>query len=469
MKIRVLTFLLAMLMIAALFGCGKDEKKDDQTTESSVAESETEQTVELPKLNREVNMCIGGGGEEILWISEDTSTVISNAVYHKNISIENTLNCILNISYEPVVWNTRNEFYTKVSTAVMNDEHLYDVVAAYSPLPPQMVVNGLMQRMDTLQYLDFTKEWWPDSLVSELTVDGRVYMLSGDASLGLLEGLYVMFFNQDMVKSYQLSDPYDLLFDKEWTLEKYDAILKTFAQGTDVLGMEYKDNAFLSAFISSLDINITEISDEGVPVLTFGTQSVIDKTEALQNVLNTDAVKMTGMDAYTDFESQKTFSIICDLGEARKIRESNVTFKWGCVPLPMYDSEQDHYEVWMGNGFALFCIPRDATSGNESALFLEVYGQKSYEITTPAYYETALKLQYAPDETTSRVFDIIRSGADFQFGTIYANEFYQNTYTQWKVVAQNPNTSWETTYKTYQNVWKKSINELITKFRALPV
>ena len=498
MKIRILSALLALLILASVVGCSSGSNTDADTTkqttaadptttaaddtqitegdtaeaadtETTEADTTEEVVVVRPKLSHrdEIKMYIGNGGDRMLWIADENSAdVISNGVYRKNVAVEEALDCPVSMRYENIGWDSRQEMYDTIANGVNTNNHAYDVVTGYSVVPPMLVINGYMQRMETLDYIDFTKTWWASKLMEELTVGGRVYLASGDASLGLFEALYVMFFNQNMVINYHMEDPYDLVLNGTWTLEKLDEIMKIF-DGGEIPALEINHATQASAFISSLGIHITELNTDGDPEFVFGTQSAIDKTDALQAVLRSDAFKVD-TEWRNHFVSQASFSTICDMKFARTVRTQNITFDWGCVPLPKYD-EKSEYRVWAATNIALFCIPRDALSGTDSAIFLEEYSAQSNAITTPRYYEVALKVQFSPDETTAEIFDIIRTGVDFQFGAVFANEFQpKNPYSCWRSTAVSKTATWESVYDQYESGWHTSLTEMITTIKSFP-
>ena len=68
--------------------------------------------------------------------------------------------------------------------------------------------------------LDFEKPWWPSNLIEQSTINDKLYFVSGDISANVIYAMYVIFFNKGIQNEFKLEDPYQLVHDGKWTLDK---------------------------------------------------------------------------------------------------------------------------------------------------------------------------------------------------------------------------------------------------------
>ena len=60
---------------------------------------------------------------------------------------------------------------------------------------------------------------------------------------------------------------------------------------------------------------------------------------------------------------------------------------------------------------------------------LECMGSEGYRTISPAIFVPFMKIKYASDDTTSKMYDIIRGGAIFDNGRIFSSVF-ENMFTK---------------------------------------
>jgi hypothetical protein len=80
---------------------------------------------------------------------------------------------------------------------------------------------------------------------------------------------------------------------------------------------------------------------------------------------------------------------------------------------------QEHYYTRIQDGVSLFCIPVNCDKTEMVAAFMEAAASESYRNVSPAYFDVAMKLKYARDETAAKMLDIIRDGAYLNFASVY--------------------------------------------------
>ena len=77
-----------------------------------------------------------------------------------------------------------------------------------------------MLDLNTLDYLDFNKPWWNQSWNSNTEISGKLYSCVGYLCLDLLRNTEIVYFNKGMIDDFKFENPYDLVANNKWTLEK---------------------------------------------------------------------------------------------------------------------------------------------------------------------------------------------------------------------------------------------------------
>lgn len=93
--------------------------------------------------------------------------------------------------------------------------------------------------------------------------------------------------------------------------------------------------------------------------------------------------------------------------------------EYGVLPPPKRDEAQDGYFTLARNVYSSFGIPITAGDTELAGAFMEAAASENHRTLAPAYFETALKVKYARDEESARMFDLIKSGMKFNLGYTY--------------------------------------------------
>ena len=154
------------------------------------------------------------------FVNEQTGESVNDSIYSRNLTIEDRLKVKLNFVPSPGKYEKQDEFVAKANADITSGLCEYDVVAAYSMVIATMAYKGMVRDLTQYSTLDFEKPWWPDNLLEESTINDKLYFASGDISTNMLYMMYCCFFNKEMLATYGLENPYDLVDNNQWTLDK---------------------------------------------------------------------------------------------------------------------------------------------------------------------------------------------------------------------------------------------------------
>lgn len=164
MNKRILSLLLAALLLASATACGNNTTKTDETTGSSdttadtnggnteTAPTETALTDSLPD-----GLDFGGATytiyarEDLEWgtemyVDELTGEIVNDAIYNRSRNVDERLNVAITQVTAPGIWGNETSFNEAIRSAVMAGDSSYQLVAGYAyyitalatsqPLPP---------------------------------------------------------------------------------------------------------------------------------------------------------------------------------------------------------------------------------------------------------------------------------------------------------------------------------------------
>ena len=457
-------FLLAAMAATTLASCGGDSgKTNNDTTATPSGGGET--TTEAADSNLDAKGFLkdeipadtnfGGATVNMLirekiantefFVEEATGDIVDDALISRNDKVEERLGVKLNFITMPGEWGDKDTFNGAIKQSVLAGDGAYDLCAVLSNQLATLTLDGLLTNLNTLPYLDFEKPWWAKGLLDELAVDDKLYFASGDASLGLINGMMCVFYNKKLCEDFSIPDMYDIVNNGEWTIDKVVELTENTYQdlnGNDKVDKEdqfgFTTGSFnqLYGFIDSFNLPILEKDDNGQPSkVVFDSEKVVDAVDKLVSLFKDNKAFATlskdGDDYQIAFKSGRVLFCTGEFKDTSTYRDISA-FDYGVIPFPKYDTTQKDYRTTARATYSSFCIPVTANNAEMSAAVLECFASESYRQVSPAYFETALKVKYSRDDETSQMFDLIKSSVTFSFATSFTMAINdpQNTFKQ---------------------------------------
>ncbi len=501
MKIRLLTLLLAILMAAGCFVACADNTEDPETPDTTTVSDTSEIVTTIPgdvvyvdtngyeidSLPEDLNY----GGKKVTALAwsdhtmhefestsdQQTADIVQDALLERNKTVEDRLGVEISYVYEKGNGDNMTAFIKAVDAGNVAGE--YDYLATYSRIAPRLAVDGKLQDMYELDYMDFDKPWWPDSLVEEATLNDQLYYCSGDISTNLIWMMQGMFFNKDLLKNYQIEqDPYELVASYKWTI-------KTFMEMCEGKYQDMTGDGKSSDDIFGYSVYQVNLDDFGVgagfkPIVN------VDGHLELSGDLDSDWIS-TLVDDFIDFmkadytyckDETKTRNIFFEerslfmndrlfviAGKDYSSNPTKIEFEYGIVPLPLRNEKQDAYYSNLGNPFTIYSVPVtiDAERKQMAGAVLECLASESYRQVTPNVYELAIKAKYSSGDDAAKMFDLIRSTVVFDAGRLFniAGYFAGNIFRAEIVRGTN---SWFTTVRSNRSLLDADIKKVNAAF-----
>lgn len=488
-KKRIISSLL-LASLLAVYSCGDTSAKTDATSSSDTeTSSELAETTEaelrdslpddLDYGQKTITMFVNGSLSYNEFDAEaNDGDVVNDAIWNRNRDVSERLNVNYEFVKEPGLWADRQNFAKKISKSISANESAYDIVAGYSMAIASLAADGMLTDLTGTKYIDLEKPWWSKNLMGQSSVGEKLYFASGDISDSLLYNMMAVLFNKELMADNNVEEPYQLVFDGKWTLDKL--IEMSTGVYRDLNGNSEKDvdsdifgldlfHVYTDAFFFASGLRTTEMNADGIPEISplFGsekTQALIEKLCGFIYGANDAFLVDENTELkHSYFETGRfMFSPHEVLYASTNLRNSK--FDYGILPIPKYDEAQDEYYTIASFPYTLYGIPVDAPDADMSSAVLEALASESSRTVMPAVFEVALKVKYTSDDSAAQVYDIIRNSMTYDFGRVFTDNMNALTYSLFRDAVRENNSNWMSTYARDKNTLENKMNKLVEKF-----
>ena len=480
MKNLIIFILIPVVFLMLLLSCSpaKDEGNatdDFKANENAESENDSANTDNkpddipdgIPELNfngETVNFLYRDYMEYETTAEAQDAEVISDAVYKRNMAVEERFNIKFNMIAVRGAWDHKDEFLKRVRNSVSAGDDDYDIIAGYSAYILELTSGGYLNNWHEMPHVGLDKPWWYQDYISEMTVNNNMFFLTGDLALSTISLANALFYNKELWQNYNLEDPYAIVREGNWTIDKMEEFTKQVTADLDSNG-KYDENDLygyvtdthnqMDAYVIALDIPITRTGADGFPELVIHEERlsngilrlysfVLENVSTFAGDLQPTATDIFSMYREPVFQQKRGLILAEYLGNSEQMR--SYEFDFGILPYPKLDEYQEKYKTMPQNGFTTYCVPVTVRNTEKVGAVIEAMAAESRKSVVPAFYEVALKTKYARDDESSEMIDIIRDGISFNFGIEYA----------WMLAGSHP-------FRTLINDKKKDVASWVEK------
>ncbi len=422
----------------------------------------------------------------------EDGTVVDTAIYRRNKFMEETYE--VEITNEDIVKYSSamgsGDGYRRIYTDYMSGDDNFSAAMIGTYDVATLAYNGYIHDLNDMNYLDLSKSYWDQKANEDLAMMGKMYYTTGDISVADNRATYVLFFNKNMIEEYGMENPYDLVRNNEWTLDKFGSMVKSIGEDVnqdgiyasgDIFGLMTPTDTHL-AILSAADERICSVDDNGQLALTFYSERVVnlydkyldivgDHSHSLNYQFNyvtgANTMSVSAEDRISMFNTNKALFYSHTMFYMDNLRDLEGDF--GILPYPKFDKEQENYRNLVSAWHAQFlCVPESVQDLDRSGIVLELLAYKGKELLTPAYYEKTLVGQYTRDEESAEMLDLIFDNLVYDLGIYYNIGTYKSQLTAMVRTGQSLTTIYET-YRSPAEVKVKEINEFFAQNSGEPV
>ena len=501
---KTIPALLALLMIIPMIvACGNTGNSDTTTPVADTVDSAapgtdegTKSTVDengyllddIPaglKYNEEINIFYWTDYTMTEFFVEDsTGDNISNAIYSRNLNVEDRLGVTLSYYGEKGGSDSMNAWIQKAETD-WKGSHEFDIYAGYSRSAPQLAYRGYNVNLLTTEHFDVEKPWWPEALMNECTFGNKLYFCSGDISTNMLWMMIGTFYNKSMYEARMpagTKTPEQMVDDKEWTMDVMFNMTKDIYEDTDgdtavsagdTYGFViYETN--IDAFQTAAGIVSIEKAIDGT--LSLSSDWLGERCATLCKTVG-DYLKSPGVyhknstSIRTIFNEERALFITdrCFIvaGKDNASSKDRIEFEYGIIPQPMMNADQGFYLTNMGHPYTMYAVSSNSSAVEASATVIECMGSLNYRSVTPQVFESAMKLRYATGGDAARMYDILRGTVSFDLGRIMASNFGNTTANAFRTTALSSPDSYASKLKAYKSSLEGNLKTFVGTIEGL--
>ncbi len=502
---RIMALMLAILMLAAAVACGgsKDDPTDTTTAAQGDATDATTATTEVtyadPKddpnhydgegywkddlpedLNYNgdvVSVLHWKADENEFEILEQTGNLVDDSIYHRNMTLEERLG--IDLTFTEIEGSNAYiaDFAQYVQNAFQSGSRDYDIIPTYSRTAAVLSTRGLYYNLNDIDdnYINLEQPWWPACVTDTITIGDAIYFITGDCSTNVLHMMYTVWINKDLIKEYQLEDPYELVRNKQWTIDKLIELTTNTYQDLNNNGQEDDNDFFgfvgvdygLDAFYTGSGLRLVDLHDTDYLIISpdYSSEKTIDLVDKLGAVCMGTDWSITSQD-YKIFELSRALFLQNRTYYAKR-HLLEVDFSYGLVPTPMYDPEQENYISVLANPITLYGIMADVEENrlSEMTAVLECWGSEGYRQTTPALFETNMKLKYSETSDESEMFDIVHDTINLDLGRVFSKDLLYMSEIPSKAAAVG--NAWATILAQYKKPLDNGLKKIVKAFEEI--
>ncbi len=454
--LRVIALLLlAAMTFSMVIGCSDTKDTDTETTNQSDTAASGDDTndtaanataLNIPDVNYDGQefRVLTKGTSQTQWQSVDiysesaSDDAISNAVYYRNLAVEEQYGI-------KVVEDSVADYFNQTAEALVYGAAgvgEYDMYCLSPETAVSVLINqGYVYDLNEMTYMNLEAEWYDQNSIEQLSLDGKVFMVTGAMLTMDDDATGAILFNKELAEQYNMPDFYQMVRDGTWTIDvltQYAALAvnDVNANGqldaaSDVFGLltEYDET---NALVAGAGLLMISKNSEDYPEVAATSEDYYNMLEKVLNIVNNFDVtlfaeKVSGYsDVWTDcmdvaFKESRALFYACWLNRATLLRDMEDDF--GILPYPKYDEEQEEYwsfvSTYCANSISVPTYVSDidfVSTAIEALSYESLYGDHSL---TEAYYSQTLEYRNARDEESSEMLDIIFGNTIFDLGMMF--------------------------------------------------
>ncbi len=481
-RISATIFAALLASSAALTSCGESAGDAPSASPAQTIFSETEtkpDVTDSPLLDslpeginleglevRIMGFVEGSTNPNELTVDELNGEVINDAVYNRNINVEQRLNV-------KIIPNVNDDWTAagSVKKVIQSGSDELDIYFANSCTAFPIAAEGMFIDLFKVGSLDFSKPYWSQGLIESASINGRLYLVNGPMSLGFYRYLMIDVFNKDMFTRAGFEMPYQAVLDGKWTLDYQNSIASTFyadlnGDGTKDAADQYgfvtrmmNDTSINDGYWASLDLRTIKKDEEGYYIADIDVENFSSAMDHLLALMKGDG---SAGKCDNDSDIYKRFSDgLAAMSNARlHIVESggfrDMSDDYGIVPMPKATEEQDRYYTLAQDQVIVYGLPVTLPEDriDSIGLFLEAFASESYANVKPAYYETALTEKYMNDEESKQMLNLITDSLYIDPAILYIGMSPINVNTLRSLLSKGENTIASTLAKQEKSMQK---------------
>lgn len=434
-----------LLLVASLFASCSDTPPttvttdDAAPTDTAAVETDSTEIRYTPKNTdygntefRILNYDIEGeqlwtGIPNDLFMEEEASDILATAVFNRNQAVEDALN--IRIVGENMGWITMRDYINKSTMADTDDfdaafPNIYALAALIS-------AGHLSDLYDT--DIDFSMPWWDQNSIDTFDLSGILFAATSDATYYDKLSTYVTYFNSKLITDLSMENPYDLVMNGTWTLDKMLEMGEAVSKDMNGDGKYNKEDAFgLSCQNDAAYILLHAANEHMVTKDTDGTltynlldehvvttlQRINDLMSDNRRFFNRQTYSMDMVGAINMFTEDRVLFLIRPIQSLFMMRDMEADF--GVVTLPKMEESQAYAGSAVNpNAANIFVLPTVVKDKARTTDVLQLLACESYYRLKEPLYDLVLGSKLTRDERAPIMLDRAFANRIYDVGLVW--------------------------------------------------
>ncbi|MBQ3858961.1 MAG: hypothetical protein II779_00415, partial [Clostridia bacterium] len=341
---------------------------------------------------------------------ETTGERLNDAVFNRNEWLAETYGFTIKAGYS-------SGDATELKTLAAAGDDAYDIAFPQARAGASMAQSGILTDLSSVAYLDFGNPAWSRMFTDMLKIGGKLYYAAGDISVNSYQAVISLLFNKQMAVDYHLDDPYTLVREGGWTMDRFDAMCSATAEDLNGDGSMTADDQWGLILQTSkggivmyygCGEHLAALNEEEEPYWSVGRERSVDVYNRVRTLLyeRGSCYECADYDTLSLFSEGRSLFLQAALFHVDTLRQSETDF--GILPMPKYDADQEEY-VQSADGWCIspLVIPSIVGNKDRAGLIAEALAEASSVKVKPEYYEIILKGKLTRDEESAEMLDII--------------------------------------------------------------
>ncbi|MCL2815268.1 MAG: extracellular solute-binding protein [Oscillospiraceae bacterium] len=369
-----------------------------------------------------------------IYAEEENGDPINDAVHKRNKTVEEKYGVkIINIP-------ENGDLASRASRSIKANDDAFDMVCHGLSQINALMADGYFYDLGNFPYIDLKAPWWDQKATEQLTITGKLFATVGNYLITDKDATWIIMFNKKVLKDNSLDDPYRLVQNGTWTMDKMLEMMKAVAKDlngdakmddNDQWGLvsQYRNSL---AFYNGAGEYTAKMNASGQPEIALYNPRAVDICERIFELqANTDITinadeyisKYPGDRVWDDmqlvvFNTDRALFYYAGMNRVTLLRDMETDF--GIIPPPKYDESQSGYypsvEVGCTSSVA---VPVTVPDKERAGIIIEALCAESQYTLLPAYYDISLKTKFARDDESSEMLDLIFANRLYDIGHIY--------------------------------------------------
>ena len=446
MKKRLIPVLLALLLLAScaqtVQNTDTPANSPDQAANPSAAEEaatsekdEDDFSEYLPAADYDgYEFCILKSADitwclDEVWAEGITGDAYTDAIYNRNSRIEDLLNI------------TITQFDGSVDSAIKSSVTAGDdtYAIAYPSLSSAASLGSqdLLVDLKRMEEFHLDMPWWDQAAMDYLTIADRLFFAENEINIQYDEATWVLFFNKDLVARYTMDNPYELVRENGWTMDKMHEMMAVVAHDEDgngelnapedYFGFSTHSGSYVG-MLSGAGESLVLPDGEGSFVSNLASERMLLVAEKIGSILNDNtatvlpdrfkgAASANNQWAINTFYNGHSLFYGEVIGKFADLREMENDF--GLIPFPKYEDTQEFYTCEVLNTALGYVIPRSVQDKSRSATITEALAIDSHGDFMNAYLDTTITGKSIRNEDSREMLQIIFEYRVYDLGDIF--------------------------------------------------